>query len=59
MQPRRFGTAIPDRDPNQDIVRRILSVFSKHIEVSVVIKDSSVGELKFGRLKTALPVLVN
>ena len=59
MQPRGFGAAIPNRDPDQYIIWRILSILSKHIEVSIVIEGSSVGEFKFGRLQTASPVLLD
>ena len=58
MQPRGFRPAIANREPDQDIVWRILSIFSKHIEVSVVIKDACIRKLKFSRLKVALSVLV-
>jgi hypothetical protein len=51
-------TAIRHADLDQDVFRRLLSVFDEYVEIAVLIEDSCVDQLVF-RLKAADAVLLD
>src|SRR5215831_7436143 len=51
-----LGSAIENRDSNQDVFRSLLGIFHKHIEIAVVFKDASVDQLVLRIVPRPFPV---
>ena len=52
----RLRPAVPDADPDEDVLRRRLRVFDEHVEVPVVVEDAGVDQLEFGLVARAVGV---
>src|SRR5438876_982703 len=59
VERRRLGTAVGDRQPDEDVVGRRLGVLDGDVEVPAVLEDAGVDQLELSVLLSAAPALLD
>ena len=59
MQRRRFGTAIHDRDANQNVLDTRLRILDEYVEIAILVEHSGIEQFELAVVLAPVPVLVH